>query len=69
MARYIGPKLKLSRREGTDLGLKSGVKPYDVKTKKAGRPPGQHGVSRNKTSEYALQLREKQKVKRIYGVL
>lgn len=62
-------KLKLSRREGTDLGLKSGVKPYDVKTKKAGRPPGQHGVSRNKTSEYALQLREKQKVKRIYGVL
>ena len=48
MARYIGPKLKLSRREGTDLGLKSGVKPYDVKTKKAGRPPGQHGVSRNK---------------------
>ena len=44
MARYIGPKLKLSRREGTDLGLKSGVKPYDVKTKKAGRPPGQHGV-------------------------
>ena len=43
MARYIGPKLKLSRREGTDLGLKSGVKPYDVKTKKAGRPPGQHG--------------------------
>ena len=49
MARYIGPKLKLSRREGTDLGLKSGVKPYDVKTKKAGRPPGQHGVSRNKS--------------------
>ena len=47
MARYIGPKLKLSRREGTDLGLKSGVKPYDVKTKKAARPPGQHGVSRN----------------------
>ena len=46
MARYIGPKLKLSRREGTDLGLKSGVKPYDVKTKKAARPPGQHGVSR-----------------------
>ena len=69
MARYIGPKLKLSRREGTDLGLKSGVKPYDVKTKKAARPPGQHGVSRNKSSEYSLQLREKQKVKRIYGVL
>lgn len=69
MARYIGPKLKLSRREGTDLQLKSGVRPYDVKTKKAGRAPGQHGNNRNKTSEYASQLREKQKVKRIYGVL
>lgn len=69
MARYIGPKLKLSRREGTDLQLKSGVKPYDVKTKKAGRAPGQHGSAHSKTSEYALQLREKQKVKRMYGVL
>ena len=69
MARYIGPKLKLSRREGTDLQLKSGVKPYDVKTKKAGRAPGQHGNSRSKTSDYATQLREKQKVKRMYGVL
>ena len=69
MARYIGPKLKLSRREGTDLQLKSGVKPYDVKTKKASRAPGQHGNSQNKTSEYASQLREKQKVKRMYGVL
>lgn len=69
MARYIGPKLKLSRREGTDLQLKSGVKPYDVKTKKAGRVPGQHGNTRNKASEYSLQLREKQKVKRMYGVL
>ncbi|WP_434353313.1 30S ribosomal protein S4 [Psychrobacter sp. HD31] len=69
MARYIGPKLKLSRREGTDLQLKSGVKPFDVKTKKADRAPGQHGNSRAKTSEYAQQLREKQKVKRMYGVL
>lgn len=69
MARYIGPKLKLSRREGTDLQLKSGIKPFDVKTKKANRAPGQHGNSRNKTSEYASQLREKQKVKRMYGVL
>lgn len=69
MARYIGPKLKLSRREGTDLQLKSGVKPFDVKTKKADRAPGQHGNSRNKSSEYAQQLREKQKVKRMYGVL
>lgn len=69
MARYTGPKLKLSRREGTDLHLKSGIKPYDVKTKKSGSVPGQHGNSRSKSSEYSLQLREKQKVKRIYGVL
>ncbi len=69
MARYLGPKLKLSRREGTDLHLKSGVKAYEEKTKKAGRAPGQHGNPRSKTSEYASQLREKQKVKRIYGVL
>ena len=69
MARYIGPKLKLSRREGTDLQLKSGVKTFEQKTKKAGRPPGQHGASRAKTSEYATQLREKQKVRRMYGVL
>lgn len=69
MARYIGPKCKLSRREGTDLQLKSGVKPFDVKTKKAGKPPGQHGQSRGKQSEYSLQLREKQKVRRMYGVL
>ncbi len=69
MARYIGPKCKLSRREGTDLQLKSGVKPFDVKTKKAGKPPGQHGQGRSKQSEYSLQLREKQKVRRIYGVL
>jgi len=69
MARYIGPKCKLSRREGTDLQLKSGVKPFDVKTKKSEKPPGQHGQSRAKQSDYALQLREKQKVRRIYGVL
>ena len=69
MARYIGPKCKLSRREGTDLQLKSGVKPFDVKTKKSDKPPGQHGQSRAKQSDYALQLREKQKVRRIYGVL
>ena len=69
MARYLGPKLKLSRREGTDLQLKSGVKAYEEKTKKADRAPGQHGNPRSKTSEYSAQLREKQKVKRIYGVL
>ena len=65
MARYLGPKLKLSRREGTDLQLKSGVKAYEEKTKKADRAPGQHGNPRSKTSEYSLQLREKQKVKRM----
>ena len=70
MARYIGPKCKLSRREGTDLQLKSGVKPFDVKTKKANKAPGQHGAARGgKQSEYSLQLREKQKVRRMYGVL
>lgn len=69
MARYIGPKCKLSRREGTDLQLKSGVKPFDVKTKKHAKAPGQHGQSRAKQSEYSLQLREKQKVRRMYGVL
>ena len=69
MARYLGPKLKLSRREGTDLQLKSGVKAYEEKTKKADRAPGQHGNPRSKTSEYSAQLREKQKVKRMYGVL
>ena len=69
MARYIGPKCKLSRREWTDLQLKSGVKPFDVKTKKSEKPPGQHGQSRAKQSDYSLQLREKQKVRRIYGVL
>ena len=69
MARYLGPKLKLSRREGTDLQLKSGVKTYEEKTKKADRAPGQHGNPRSKTTEYCAQLREKQKVKRMYGVL
>jgi len=69
MARYIGPKCKLSRREGTDLQLKSGVKPFDVKTKKHAKAHGQHGQARGKQSEYSLQLREKQKVRRMYGVL
>lgn len=70
MARYIGPKCKLSRREGTDLQLKSGVKPFDVKTKKHNKAPGQHGQARGgKQSEYSLQLREKQKVRRMYGLL
>jgi small subunit ribosomal protein S4 len=68
MARYIGPKLKLSRREGTDLFLKSGVRPIDSKCK-IDHPPGQHGVRRGRLSDYAVQLREKQKVRRMYGVL
>ena len=68
MARYLGPKLKLSRREGTDLFLKSGVRPIDSKCK-IDHAPGQHGVRRGRLSDYAIQLREKQKVRRIYGVL
>ena len=68
MARYLGPKLKLSRREGTDLYLKSGVRPIDSKCK-IDHAPGQHGVRRGRLSDYAVQLREKQKVRRIYGVL
>ena len=68
MARYLGPKLKLSRREGTDLFLKSGVRPIDSKCK-IDHAPGQHGVRRGRLSDYAVQLREKQKVRRMYGVL
>jgi len=68
MARYTGPKLKLSRREGTDLMLKSGVRPIDSKCR-IDSPPGQHGARRGRLSDYAVQLREKQKVRRFYGVL
>ncbi len=68
MARYLGPKLKLSRREGTDLFLKSGVRPIDSKCR-IDNPPGQHGARRTRLSDYAVQLREKQKVRRMYGVL
>jgi len=69
MARYIGPKCKLSRREGTDLQLKSGVRALDTKCK-ADTPPGQHGASRKgRQSDYGTQHREKMKVRRIYGVL
>ena len=68
MARYLGPKLKLSRREGTDLFLKSGVRPLESKCH-ADSVPGQHGQRRTRLSDYAVQLREKQKVRRIYGVL
>jgi small subunit ribosomal protein S4 len=69
VARYIGPKAKLSRREGTDLSLKSARRSLDSKCKLDSKP-GQHGrTSGARTSDYGLQLREKQKVKRMYGVL
>ena len=69
MARYLGPKAKLSRREGTDLFLKSARRSIGDKAKFDSKP-GQHGRTTGaRTSDYGLQLREKQKVKRIYGVL
>lgn len=68
MARYLGPKLKLSRREGTDLFLKSGIKPIEGKCKIA-NAPGVHGLKKGRLSEFGTQLREKQKVRRTYGVL
>lgn len=68
MARFIGPKCKLARREGTDLFLKSGVRPLESKCKTE-TAPGQHGVRRGRLSDYGVQLREKQKVRRTYGVL
>ena len=68
MARYLGPKLKLSRREGTDLFLKSGVRAIDSKCK-IEQAPGQHGARKPRLSDYGVQLREKQKVRRMYGIL
>lgn len=68
MARYIGPVCKLSRREGTDLFLKSRGKSLENKCKLDQRP-GQHGAKRTRNSDYALQLRAKQRLRRIYGVL
>ena len=68
MARYLGPTCKLSRREGTDLLLKSGVRPLESKCR-AESAPGQHGQRRGRLSDYGVQLREKQKVRRIYGIL
>ena len=69
MARYTGPKAKLSRREGTDLFLKSSRRSLADKCKLDSKP-GQHGrTSGARTSDYGLQLREKQKVKRMYGIL
>lgn len=71
MARYTGPKNRLARREGMELGLKTpGSKSYAVLQKRMGIIPGQHSVKgRRKLSDYGVQLREKQKVKRMYGVL
>lgn len=68
MARYLGPKCKLSRREGADLMLKSRARSLDSKCK-LDKVPGQHGDRRTRISDYGLQLREKQKLRRIYGVL
>ena len=68
MARYRGPSLRLSRREGTDLFLKSGVRAIESKCN-MDTPPGVHGARRGRLSDYGLQLREKQKVRRMYGVL
>lgn len=69
MARYLGPKCKLSRRVGTDLFLKSGVKSLDSKCKLEVPPGGVKGERRSRVSDYGLQLREKQKLRRMYGVL
>ena len=69
MARYIGPRCRLSRREGMDLMLTSRTRPLDSKCK-LDAPPGQHGTRRQRRmSDYALQLREKQKLRRMYGIL
>ncbi len=68
MARYLGPKCKLSRREGTDLFLKSRARPIESKCQ-IDKAPGEQGARVKRLSDYALQLREKQKLRRIYGVL
>lgn len=69
MARYLGPKCKLARREGTDLYLKSPARSIESKCRFESGPPGQHGQRRGRLSDYGLQLREKQKLRRMYGVL
>jgi small subunit ribosomal protein S4 len=69
MARYLGPKCKLSRREGTDLFLKSGVKTLESKCKLEVPPGGIKGERKQRLSDYGVQLREKQKLRRMYGVL
>ncbi len=68
MAKYLGSKLKLSRREGSDLFLKSNLRSIESKCR-IDRLPGQHGYKKSRISDYGLQLRAKQKIRRIYGVL
>ncbi len=68
MAKYLGPKCRLSRREKTDLGLKSGIRSIDTKCK-LDRTPGQHWQRRTRDSDYGAQLRMKQMIRRYYGVL
>src|SRR5438132_6082866 len=68
MARYLGPKCKLARREGADLLLKSNIRNLSSKCNLE-LPPGQHGSKKLRKTDYALQLRAKQKLKRIYGIL
>ena len=68
MGRYLGPKSKLSRREGRDLLLKSGIRSYESKCRSE-TAPGLHGRRRGRISDYGIQLREKQKVRRLYGVM
>ena len=69
MARYLGPKCKLSRRDGTDLFLKSGIKPIESKCKLNSIPGSKVGSRRERLSDYGNQLREKQKLRRMYGVM
>ena len=69
MARYLGPKCKLSRREGTDLFLKSGIKPIESRCKLNSIPGSKVGSRRERLSDYGNQLREKQKLRRMYGVM
>src|SRR4030081_3089247 len=69
MARYTGPTCKLARREGTDLFLKSGAKPLESKCKFQVPPGGIKGERRQRLFDYGTQLREKQKLRRMYGVL
>lgn len=68
MARYRGPTCKLARRIGTDLQLKSGIRALDSKCKLA-TPPGMHGVKRGRLSEFGILFRQKQLIRRTYGVL